>query len=90
MTIVWRDEGLDDLERIDAWLNTIEGANPEKVRARIGASIEVLDTLGDIGRPGPRPGTRALSVAKAPYVIVYRVDQGVNDILALYYTAQKR
>lgn len=44
--------------------------------------------LGDIGRPGGIPGTRELSVRNEPYVIVYVIDEGVADILAVYHTSQ--
>lgn len=90
MTVVWRDEAIDDLERIEAWLSTLEHANPAKARARIGHAADLLERLGDIGRPGPRAGTRELSVRKAPYVIIYRSTGDLIEILAVYHTAQQR
>ena len=90
MNVIWRDEALDDLERIDAWLNTLDHANPGQTRARIGDSLSLLETLGDIGRPGTRDGTRELPVRKAPYVVVYAVQGDVIEVLAVYHMAQDR
>jgi plasmid stabilization system protein ParE len=88
--VVWRDEALDDLERIDAWLSTHEHAQPATVRTRISGAIGLLERLGDIGRPGQREGTRELSVRLAPYVIVYLVSGQEIEIVAVYHTAQDR
>jgi plasmid stabilization system protein ParE len=65
VTIIWRDAAVDDLERIDAWLSSLEHANPAKVRARhIGAAIDLLDSLGDIGRPGAREPVNSPSAGR--------------------------
>ena len=90
MRTKWRRKALADLRRIDAWLSTIEGANPQKVRARIGAAVASLERLGDIGRPSKVEGWRDLSVRKAPYVIAYRIRRNVLEILAVYHAAQDR
>lgn len=90
LRVKWRRKALGDLGRIDAWLSGIEGANPEKVRGRIGAAVASLARLGDIGRPSKVEGWRELSVRKAPYVIAYRVRAGLLEILAVYHTAQNR
>lgn len=88
--VKWRRRALADLRRIDKWLSEIEGANPGKVRARIGAAVASLSRLGDIGRPSKVEGWRELSVRKAPYVIGYRVGDKVIEILAVYHTAENR
>jgi toxin ParE1/3/4 len=88
--IVWRDAALDDLERIAAWLEALEHGHPETVRSRIGSAIDLLERLGDIGRPGQREGTRELSVRLAPYVVVYLASNSEIEIVAIYHTAQDR
>lgn len=90
MATRWRDAAISDLERIDTWLSSIEGADPDKVRERIGLAIATLERLGDIGRPGRRKGTREISVRNAPYVVVYRMIRRDIDILAVYHAAQNR
>jgi toxin ParE1/3/4 len=88
--LVWRTEALADLDRIHAWLSTIEGAKPDRAILRIRAAAEALPRLGDIGRPGRVEGVRELSVRNAPYVIAYTLDSAVIDIRAIYHQAQQR
>jgi toxin ParE1/3/4 len=49
-----------------------------------------MQRLGDIGRPSRVEGVRELSVRNAPYIIIYRVDGDVIEILAVYHAAQDR
>ena len=88
--IVWREAAVDDLERIDAWLAAFQHGEPATIRARIGSAVDLLERLGDIGRPGQLKGTRELSVRLAPYVIVYLADGSEIEIVAIYHTAQER
>jgi plasmid stabilization system protein ParE len=86
----WRARALADLRGFHDWLSTLENAKPRQAIKRIRATAESMQRLGDIGRPGAIEGLRELSVRNAPYVIVYRIDQGVIDVLAVYHTAQER
>jgi toxin ParE1/3/4 len=88
--VQWRAEALADLQQYYDWLKTGEGANAARVVRRIRVAANSMRRLGDIGRPGGKPGTRELSVRNAPYVIVYRVDADIADILAVYHAAQDR
>jgi plasmid stabilization system protein ParE len=86
----WRARALADLQEIHRWLSGIEGALPDRAIERIRLAAETLVRLGDIGRPSVVGGLRELSVPGAPYVIAYRVDGEVYDILAVYHTSQQR
>ena len=88
--LIWREEAVADLERIDAWLSQFENANTATVRKRIGSAADKLERLGDIGRPGKVDGLRELSVRSAPYVLVYKVTANEIEILAVYHTAEDR
>lgn len=90
MLVVWRDSAIDDLERIDSWLSSIESADPSTVRQRIGATARTLERLGDIGRPGRVAGTRELPVRKAPYVIIYQVKLDTIEVVGVFHMAQNR
>lgn len=90
MRVVWREDALADLERIDAWLSQFESSNPAVVRRRIDAAAAKLEHLGDIGRPSKVDGLRELSVRSAPYIVAYRVSTDVIEIVAVFHTAQKR
>ena len=54
------------------------------------AAANSLIRLGDIGRPSQIEGMRELSVRVAPYVIAYRAEAEVIDIIAIYHNAQNR
>jgi toxin ParE1/3/4 len=86
----WRKQALADLDRIHAWLSTLESAFPDRTILRIRTAAAGLGRLGDIGRPSRVRGIRELSVRNAPYVIVYRTDADVVDIVAVYHNAEDR
>lgn len=88
--IRWRVRALADLQGFHDWLSTIEGAKPEQTIRRIQVAAQSMSRLGDIGRPSRVEGLRELSVRNAPYVIVYRTEDDVIDVLAVYHTAQHR
>jgi plasmid stabilization system protein ParE len=90
MEVVWRTRALADLARFHEWLSTIEGAEPDRTILHIRSAADMLARLGDIGRSGREPGTRELSLRTPPYVLVYRQDAEVIEILAVYHTAQNR
>jgi plasmid stabilization system protein ParE len=90
MAVRWRDKAINDLERIDLWLSSIEGADPDRVRARIWATLTRLDRRGDFGRPSKQKGMREVSVRGAPYVIFYRMNGADIDVHAVRHARQIR
>ena len=88
--VQWRARALDDLTRIHSWLSTLENAHPDRAILRIQAAAISLSRLGDIGRPSRIEGLRELSVRNAPYVIAYRIETDLIDILAVYHHAEDR
>jgi toxin ParE1/3/4 len=88
--VKWSQTALKQLKDFKAWLSTIEDANPKNTIARIKASGESLERLGDIGRPSRFEGFRELSVRGAPYVIVFTVRDDHFLIVAVFHTAQDR
>ncbi|MCE9523030.1 MAG: type II toxin-antitoxin system RelE/ParE family toxin [Alphaproteobacteria bacterium] len=88
--VQWRAGALADLNRIHIWLSTLEHADPDRAIFRIRTAANSLSRLGDIGRPSRVVGVRELSVRHAPYVIAYRVESDLIDILAVYHHSQDR
>lgn len=81
------------LANIREWIATHRPLAAELVRGRILASVETLCQLPRLGHPGRREGTRELTVAGLPYVIVYRLDIGDEDelvVLGIFHTARDR
>ncbi|MDZ4738653.1 MAG: type II toxin-antitoxin system RelE/ParE family toxin [Alphaproteobacteria bacterium] len=88
--LIWRAQALADLDRIHAWLSTVEIAEPDRAMHHIRAAANGLIRFGDIGRPSRIEGVRELSVRVAPYVIAYRVNSDAIDILPVYHNAQNQ
>jgi toxin ParE1/3/4 len=88
--VKWGKTARTQLKDFKAWLSTIEDANPRRTIARIKASGESLERIGDIGRPSRFDGFRELSVRGAPYVIVFTVKDDHFLIVAVFHTAQNR
>lgn len=60
---------------------------------RIRASAEVLRDFPLIGHQGVSPATREIVVVGLPYIIVYRIEPGEEDtvaILGIYHGAEDR
>ena len=90
MKVRWTKPALDRLRVHREWLETLESANPRKIIAAIRNSVKSIERLGDIGRPSSVKGHRELSVRHVPYVIIYRIEDGVCLIATVYHTAQER
>ncbi len=73
----------------------IEVRNPDgaaRVVRRIWAGMERLADLPNIGRSGVVSGTREWTVPGLPYLIVYEINQAINELLILgvFHGAQNR
>lgn len=78
-----------DLDRIEAWLESLEFANTKRTLSRIADAFAML-ARRDVGRPGQIAGTREFSVPNAPYVIVYVVKDHDIEVVSVFHTAQNR
>jgi toxin ParE1/3/4 len=88
--IEWSLEALDDLRELRAWLKTLPRAKPAQTIGRIKNEVDVLTSLGDVGRPGSRPGLRELVLRSVPYLVVYTASPRGFVILAVFHMAQDR
>jgi toxin ParE1/3/4 len=81
MKVIIREEAVDDLDGIFAWVARDDPAAAFELLRRIRERIERLATpgLSHMGRFGMVAGTREL--VEAPYVIVYHVDEGRRQIV---------
>jgi toxin ParE1/3/4 len=89
MKVVYHRGALRDLKSIHSYVATDDPAAADRVVLRIRRIVALLSTQSQLGRPGRR-GTRYLSVAQLPYVIIYRVEQDAVRIFAVFYTARNR
>ena len=90
MNILWSPEAIEDLNSLRAY---IAQDNPSAARAvvlHIAHSIEQL--LPDnplMGRSGRVPGTRELVIPKTPFIVPYRLQRNVIQILRVYHGARR-
>ncbi len=57
----------------------------DKIDERVGRLAEQTE----IGRPGRVKGTRELVITRTPYIVVYRLDDGVVHIERVLHGAQR-
>ena len=81
---------------LDAIAEYVGARNPaaaQRIGARIEETIDLLTAFPNMGRKGQLPGTREMVVPGLPYIIVYRIESGDREALALlgvYHGAQRR
>jgi addiction module RelE/StbE family toxin len=88
MRIRWTLPAADDLESIKRYLSQYYPHFAEPTVRTIYQRIGSLKASPDRGRPGHRSGTRELSLAPLPYVVVYTVKAQAIEILHTHHGAQ--
>ncbi len=89
MALAWQARALEDLAHIRDY---IAADNPEAARRiarRLHDAVQSLREMPEIGRPGRVPGTRELVVAGTPFIIPYRVRDGIVEILRVMHAARR-
>lgn len=89
MTIVWSSEALDDLDRLRAFIAKDSPKAAREIALVILAAVEYLADNPHIGRPGRVPGTRELVVPQTPFIVPYRLQAGVLQVLRVYHGARR-
>ena len=89
MEIIWRRAALNDLEAIREFIAQDNPRAATRIFAAIKAAIDPLADHPNLGRPGRVEGTRELIVANLPYIVVYRVAEGVVRVLAVIHTSRQ-
>ena len=89
MRVVYHKGALRDLNSKFGYIAKDDAVAAERVVGRIRAVVGLLADSPYLGRPALR-GTRFLSVAGLPYVIIYRVGDESVRIMAIFHTARNR
>lgn len=92
MKVRWSEPATSELEAIFVYILERSPKSAETVARRI---IDRADSLGEFpfkGKTTRRKGTRKLTIADYPYVIVYRINSAANEveILNVRHTARKQ
>ena len=86
--IRWTAPAADDLESIKNYLQKHYPHFAEPTVRMIYRRIRALKTAPHQGRPSRRSGTRELTLAPLPYVVVYSAKADAIEILHVYHGAQ--
>ena len=90
MNILWSPEAIDDLTSLRAYIAEDNPAASQAVALHIIQNIEqLLPNNPQLGRPGRVPGTRELVIPKTPFVVPYRLQRNVIQILRVYHGARR-
>ena len=89
MKIVWFRSAIADLEEARAYIARDDPKAARRVASALVASVDRLSEHPGIGRPGRIPGTRELVVSRTPYLIPYRVRDGVVEILRVFHARRR-
>jgi toxin ParE1/3/4 len=90
MTIVWSPEAIEDLISLRAYVAEESPAGERRIALRILHAVEhLLPDNPHMGRPGRVPGTRELVIPRTPYIVPYRVQREVIQILRVYHGARR-
>ena len=88
MRLVFAEPAARDLEDIIDYIALDNPLAAEGVYRAIATAAERLSDLPDLGRTGRLPGTRELTVATLPYIIVYEVGAKAVTVLAVFHDAR--
>ena len=88
MNILWSPEAIEDPNSLRAY---IAQDSPSAAR---GVVLHIMDSVEQLlpdnpqrGRPGRVPGTRELVIPKTPFIVPYRLQRNVIQILRVYHRA---
>ena len=90
MRIGWTDPALDDLTHICDHSSAHFGPNRGRRTAlEIYEAVDSLASFPHIGRVGRKPGTSELVLHRLPFIVIYRIKEGVVEIVRILHGAQK-
>ena len=90
MNIIWSPDAIQDLVSLRSYIAQESPRGAQRVALRILYSVErVLPNSPHMGRPGRVPGTRELIIPQTPYIVPYRVDGEILQILRVYHSARR-
>jgi len=87
MIVRWSQTALRDLESLHEFVSADRPSAATNVVERILAGMDALSRHPEMGRKGRVAGNRELVVS--PYVVAYRVKNGVVELIAIIHSARR-
>jgi toxin ParE1/3/4 len=90
MNILWSPEAIDDLTLLRAYIAEDDPAAARGVVLHIIHNVEqLLPNHAQMGRPGRVPGTRELVIPKTLFLVPYRLQRNIIQLLRVYHGARR-
>ncbi len=89
MDIIWLDRARREVIHIREYIAMDNPRVAQQVARRILEIAEKLRATPNIGRPGRLYGTRELVITGTPFIILYRVRDGMIEILRVIHAARR-
>jgi toxin ParE1/3/4 len=88
MQVKWLAKALTNLTDEADYIAYESPASAKAFFAHVLSSVEQLKEHPHLGRAGRVTGTRELVITHYPYIVPYRVKNGVVEILRVFHTAR--
>jgi len=89
MRLVWTARALRDLASARDYIAVDSPSAARRQVELIFKAAEILTRFPETGRPGRIVGTRELIVGRTPYIIPYRLGDGVVELLGVQHGRQR-
>jgi toxin ParE1/3/4 len=90
MNILWSPEAIEDLTSLRVYIAEDDPTAARAVVLHIIHNIEqLLPDNPQMGRPGRVSGTRELIIPKTPFIVPYRLQRNIIQILRVYHGARR-
>ncbi len=87
--VVLRQEALEDIETISAYISALDPDAADRVVLRIhGAIFKTIATLPNVGRLNRFTGARELAVPGIPYLVIFVPSEVQVDVIAVLHTSR--
>ena len=90
MTPVWSPEAIADITALRAFIEEDDPAAAQRVVLHIVRNVEtLLSQHPEMGRPGRVPGTRELVIPRTPFIVPYRLQGDVIQVLRVFHGVRR-
>jgi len=89
LRVKWLRQALLDLDEAHTYFAQDDHSAAAEIVVTIIKTVSLLKDQPGIGRAGRVPGTKELVIPNTPYIVPYRVQNTVVQILRVYHTSRR-
>lgn len=87
MKIRWLEDALFDLRSLRSYIAQDNPTAANRIATTILKAVNLLTEQPGMSRPGRVHNTRELIITNTPYIVPYRVNNNIIEILRVYHAA---